>query len=202
MGKEKMSFYCHQNFVPNTRGYIHMVKHEKNVYKIGLQSIFFLNLQQMGKVIRAVCWHQKFVPRGLSALAPGLYTYIKSFKMCLKSYFKVKRKLATNGRNDKGFIYIKSLKNKNVYKIRFHFLNLQRMGKVTRAFCWHKKFVPKGLSVPALGLYTCIKSLNVFKIILKRENLQLMGKVIRAFCWHQHLSPRSCLPLPWGHIHV
>ena len=32
-----------------------MVKHEKNVYKIGLQSIFFLDWQQMGKVIRAFC---------------------------------------------------------------------------------------------------------------------------------------------------
>ena len=41
---------------------------------------FVLNLQQMGKVIRAFCWHQKSVPKGLSALAPGLYTYIKALK--------------------------------------------------------------------------------------------------------------------------
>ena len=41
----------------------------------------------MGKVIRAFCWHQKFVPKGLFALAPGLYTYIKSLKMCIKSDF-------------------------------------------------------------------------------------------------------------------
>ena len=112
------------------RGYIHMVKHEKNVYKIGLQKQFFLNLQQMGKVIKAFCWHQKFVPKGLSALAPGLYTYIKSLKMCLKSYFKeIVLKLATNGQSDKGFL-LTSI------------------------------FVPKGLSAPALGLYTCIKTLK------------------------------------------
>ena len=33
-------------------------------------------------------------------------------------------------------------------------------------------------------------------------NLQQMGKRLRAFCWHQHLSPRGCLPLSWGYIHV
>ena len=48
----------------------------------------FLNCQQMGKVIRNFCWRQNFVPKGLSVPALGLYTCIKSFKMCLKSYFK------------------------------------------------------------------------------------------------------------------
>ena len=82
----------------------------------------------MVEVIRAFCWHQKFVPKGLSALASGLYTCIKSFKMCLKSYFKeIVLKLATNGQSDKGFL-LKST------------------------------FAPKGLSAPALGLYTCIKA--------------------------------------------
>ena len=47
----------------------------------------FLNLQQMGKVLRAFGWHQKFVPKGLYALALGLYTYIKSLKRCIKSGF-------------------------------------------------------------------------------------------------------------------
>ena len=32
------------------------------------------------------------------------------------------------------------------------------MGKVIRNFCWHQNLVPKRLSVPGLGLYTCIKS--------------------------------------------
>ena len=59
----------------------------------------------MVEVIRAFCWHQKFVPKGFSAFAPGLYTCIKSFAMCLKSYFKeIVLKLATNGQSDKGFL--------------------------------------------------------------------------------------------------
>ena len=60
MGKENRPFCCHQNIVPSVssapaRGYIHTVKHEKNEYKIRLQSNLFLNLQQMCKVIRAFC---------------------------------------------------------------------------------------------------------------------------------------------------
>ena len=50
--------------LPRPGLYIYMVKCEKNVYKIGLQSIFFLNLQQMGKVIWDFCWHQHLSPRG------------------------------------------------------------------------------------------------------------------------------------------
>ena len=34
---------------------------------------FFLNLQQLTKATRCSCWHQNFVPKGLSARAPGLY---------------------------------------------------------------------------------------------------------------------------------
>ena len=50
----------------------------------------------MGKVIRAFCWHQKFVPKGL--YAPGLYTFIKSLKMCIKSDFEeIILNLARNG---------------------------------------------------------------------------------------------------------
>ena len=58
----------------------------------------------------------------------------KSFKMCLKSYFKeIFLKLSTNGQNDKGFL-LTSI------------------------------FVPKGLFAPALGLYTCIKALKCIYI--------------------------------------
>ena len=42
----------------------------------------------MGKVLRNFCWHQNFVPKGLSVPALGLYKCIKPFKMCFKSYFK------------------------------------------------------------------------------------------------------------------
>ena len=176
----------------------------------------------MGKVTRAFCWHQKFVPKGLSALALGLYTYIKSLKMCIKSisFFK----LATNGRSDKGFlltskvcpqevvcpcpgaVYMDKI-IKNVYKIRLrrdHFetcniwakrkglsvvikilspicclplpgamyiwknmkkhaeivLKLATNGQSDKGFLLTSIFVPKGLSAPALWLYTCIKALK------------------------------------------
>ena len=91
---------------------------------------FVWNLQQMVEVIRAFYWHQKFVPKGFSALAPGLNTCIKSFKMCLKSYFKeIVLKLATNGQSDKGFLLTST-------------------------------FAPKGLSATGVGLYTYIKALK------------------------------------------
>ena len=70
----------------------------------------------------------KYSPKGLSVIALGLYTCIKSFKMCLKSYFKeIVLKLATNGQSDKGFPLTST-------------------------------FVPKELSAPVLELYTCIKA--------------------------------------------
>ena len=48
------------------------------------------------------------------------------------------------------------------------------MNEVTRHFCWHQNFVPWGLSVPALGLYTCIKSWKkLYKIRLQRDFLKL-----------------------------
>ena len=112
-------------------GAIYMWKktHKKTV-KNQTSRRLFLNCQQMGKIVRNFCWHQNFVPKGLSVPALGLYTYIKSFKTCLKSYFKdIVLKLATNGQSDKGFLLTST-------------------------------FVPKGLSAPALGLYTCIKALK------------------------------------------
>ena len=89
----------------------------------------------MGKVIRHFCWRQKFVPKGLSSLTLGLYSCIKSLKMCIKSDFKeIFLKLATNGRSDKAFL------------------------------CWHRNFILMGLSAPALGLCACIKSFKTLCI--------------------------------------
>ena len=88
----------------------------------------------MGKVIRTFCWHLKFVPKGLSVPALGLYTCIKSFKMCLKSYFKeTVLKLATNEQSDKGFLLTST-------------------------------FVPTGLSAHTLERYTCIKALKYIPV--------------------------------------
>ena len=59
----------------------------------------------MGIVIRSFCWHQNFVPWGLSAPAPGLYKCIKSWKNCTKSDLKdIFLKLATNEWSDKTFL--------------------------------------------------------------------------------------------------
>ena len=56
-------------------------------------------------MIRNFCWHQNFVPKGLSVPSLGLYTCINSFKLCLKLYFKeIVLKLATDGQSDKGFL--------------------------------------------------------------------------------------------------
>ena len=57
------------------------------LYKIKTSKRFLWNFQQMGKVIRPFCWHQNFVPWGLSVSVPGLYTCIKSWKNCIKSDF-------------------------------------------------------------------------------------------------------------------
>ena len=72
------------------------------------------------------------LPKCFSAVAPGLYTCIKSFKMCLKSYCKeIVLKLATNGQSDKGFLLTSTV-------------------------------VSKGLSASALGLYIFIKSIKIY----------------------------------------
>ena len=63
-----------------------MVKHEKNVYKIGPQSKCFKPATN-GQSDKGFLLTSKVCPKGLSALAPGLYTYIKSLKMCIKSDF-------------------------------------------------------------------------------------------------------------------
>ena len=85
----------------------------------------------MVEVIRAFRCHQKFVPKGFSALVRGLYTCIKSLKMCIKSDFEeIILKLATYGQREKAYLL-------------------------------SSKFCPQGVvSVPALGLYTCIKALK------------------------------------------
>ena len=48
--------------------------------------------------------------------------------------------------------------------------------------------------------YTCIKTWKImYKIRVQRYFLETCNEWAK---WHQHLSPRGCLPLPWGYIHV
>ena len=59
------------------RGYIHMVKHEKSVSKIGLQSNFFLlNLQQIGKSDKGFLPTSKVCPQGGCLPLPRGYIHI------------------------------------------------------------------------------------------------------------------------------
>ena len=57
------------------------------MHKIRDERDFFLNLQQMVKVIKPFCWDPNFDPKALSAPASGLYTRDKRlqsdfFKTC------------------------------------------------------------------------------------------------------------------------
>ena len=134
----------------------------------------------MGKVIRAFCWYQKFVPKGLYALDPGLYTCIKSLKMCIKSDFeKIILKLAAYGQREKVFLlsskfcpqwivcpclglYTCGKTWKNVSKPAFKefVLKFTTNGQSDKGFILTSTFGPKGLSAPVLGLYTCMKALK------------------------------------------
>ena len=74
---------CPQGVVCPCPGAIYMYKIIKNVYKIR-----FRNLQQMGKVIRAFCWHQHLSPRGCLPLPSG---YIhKSIKIHTRTRCQVR----------------------------------------------------------------------------------------------------------------
>ena len=86
-----------------------------------------------------------------------------------------------------------------MYKIRFLFLNLQRMGKVITAFCWHQKFVPKGLYAPDPVLYTCKIIKNVYKIRFRRDHFEtcnIWAKRKGLSVVIKSLSPKCCLLLP------
>ena len=74
------SKFCPEGLVCPCPAAIYMYKIiKKNVYKIRLQRDFFLNLQQMGKVIRPFCWHQHFVSRGCVPLPWG-YIHVLNHK--------------------------------------------------------------------------------------------------------------------------
>ena len=150
------------------------------MYKIRIQKRLVWNLQEMVEVIRAFCWYQKFVPKGFSALAPGLYTCIKSLKMCIKSDFKeIILKLVTYGQREKAFVVIKILspicclplpgaiymwkkKKKNGKKSDFKeiFFKLATNGQSDKEFLSTSKFCPQGVVCPCPGLCTCIKALK------------------------------------------
>ena len=84
----------------------------------------------MGKEKRPFCCHQNFVPSVFSAPARAYIHVEKHEETCIKSDFKE--------------IDSKFATN----------------GQSDKGFLLTSTFVPKGLSAPALGLYTCIKALK------------------------------------------
>ena len=131
-----------------------MYKIIKKVYKIRFRRDYFETCNIWAKR-KAFLLSSKICPQWSVCPCPGLYIYEETWKkMYIKSDFKaICFKPATNGQSDKGFLFTSKvcpqgvvcpcpraiyiyISIKNVYKIRFlYFLNLQRMGKVIRAFC-------------------------------------------------------------------
>ena len=164
-------------FLSLPRGYIHVLNHEENCIKSGFKDIF-LKLVTNEWSDKTFLLTSKFCPLGTICPCPGTVHMYKSWKKkSIKSDFKeIFLKLATNDRSDTMFLltskfhpqgvispcpgamYIYKSWKKKVQNQTRVFWNLQQMTEVTRCSCWHQNFIWKGLSAPALGLYTCIKS--------------------------------------------
>ena len=108
MGKEKRPFCCPKIVAPMgclpLPGAIYMWKNKK---KTPIETVKnqtskkLFKLATNGQSDREFLLTSNFCPQRLSVLALRLYTCIKSFKMCLKSYFKkIVLKLVTNGQSD------------------------------------------------------------------------------------------------------
>ena len=101
----------------------------------------------------------------------------------------------------RGYINVLNHKKKCIKSnVKDTFLNLQQMIKVTRHFCWHRNFVPRGLSVPALGPYTCIKSWKnciksdfkeIFWKLATNDRSDKMFLLTSKFCPQGVVSPSS-----------
>ena len=136
----------------------------------------------MGKVIRPFCWHQTFVPWGLSVPAPGLYTCIKSWKQLFKivlqrHFFKACNKwmkwqdifVDIKTSPPGGCLFpapglhscIKSWKSLDTIRPQRDYLNLQQMTEVTRYSCRHQNFVPKGFWLVVLRLNVPVNNFSV-----------------------------------------
>ena len=150
-----------------------------------------------------------------------MYLIMKK-KNCIKSDFKdVFFKLATNEWSDKTYLLTSKLCPlgavcpllMNIYCIKSDFKeifwNLQHMTEVTRGSCWHQNFVPKELSAPSLGIYTCIKSWKklykrvfFFFVCFKLVANDLSDKRFLLTSKFYPLVPWGCLPLICGCTHL
>ena len=60
-------------------------------------------------------------------------------------------------------------------------LKLATNGQSNRGCLLTSAFVPKGLSAPALGLYTCIKALKYYHDQVSGEHLQDTGPLVYVY---------------------
>ena len=160
----------------------------------------------MGKEKKPFCCHQNFVPNGLSAPAWGyIYNWAASWQnqqngmcaqqslisLCIRTIWSEFSLCSQWVAKDPSFLHADSKDSdqtgwmpRPIWVFTGHTCHF--VGFVMRWLMWW----------------------NMTKMYIKSDfkavflNLQQMGKRIRVFCWHQHLSPRGCLPLPWGYIHV
>ena len=123
------------------------------MYKITVHWVFFffINFHRLAIVAGGFIRHQNSVPKGLSAPAPGLCTYKKSWNTHTHRHTHTHTHTHTNK---------KTTTTKKNYKITFEsdlFRNLHHLATVITGFIWLQNSVPKRWSYLALGLSTCIK---------------------------------------------
>ena len=164
------------------------------------QSDIFWNLQQMNAVTRHFCWHLNFVPLGLSAPAPGLYTCIKSWTNCIKSDFKVISfetcnkwpKMLTSKFCPQGVvspcpgaIYMyKIVREKKCIKSEFKETCLKIV-----SFCWHQNFVPRG----------CLPLTCDYIHLLNHENMCIKSEILLEIATNDHSDEAFLLTSKFWH---
>ena len=180
MGKVTKPFWWHQNLVnkgclPLPWGYIHVEKHKKMCIKSEFKEIC-LKLATNSWSDEGFLLTSKICPQGVFCPCPGAIYMYKIIKNVYKTRFRRDHFETCN-------IWAKRKGLSFVIKFLFpmgclyicentHIKNGKKNQTSKRLFLnWHQSFVPKGLSVPALGLYACIKS---FKMCLKSYFKEIM----------------------------
>ena len=151
------------------------------MYKIKLPRDFFETCKQMTKVTRCSCWHQNFVPKGLSAPASGLYTIWKNVYKIMYLVVSLVVLRAGCGIWLYQFLII-------AYLFTFQINVFETCSKWLK---WQEVSVDiKILSPGDCQPLSCgyIHLLNHEKMSMKSE-VEQMTKVMRPSCWHQNVGP-------------
>ena len=129
-------------------------------------------------LLRSFCRCQKFVPKGFSALAPGLYTCIKSLKMCIKSVFKeIILKLATYGQREKAFLLSSKFCPQGVVCPSPGAIYMYKSIKLcTRTRC---QVSVNRTTVPLFLFFCFLLSFSLDPLFLAHLNQRLIGELVR-----------------------